>query len=223
MSVKSSPTSQRSWVRIPLKTPEIFQVHMRQSLRLFSKCEDHFFNSSHNHISQTFLSLNGNDDDDDDNNNNNNNNDNNNKTSHTTRFSCSIGRSADKQGPRFLEGHQFFLGQGVFRHYRDKLYKYRSKSMPLEQALPEENNAEDTPHRGLLSVNTTNPSKRTRQKLTRDVDKEVMKAYDDATLNPAETSVTGETYKIWRRKKPTKRPYLDANKLQSWTKRIENI
>ena len=34
--------------------PEIFQVHvrMKQSLRLSSKCEDHFFNSSLNHSSQ---------------------------------------------------------------------------------------------------------------------------------------------------------------------------
>ena len=34
-----------------------FESHLRQLLRLFSKCEDHFFNSSLNHTSQTFLSL----------------------------------------------------------------------------------------------------------------------------------------------------------------------
>ena len=32
------------WVRTEVKTPEIFQLYMRQSLRLSSKCEDHFFN-----------------------------------------------------------------------------------------------------------------------------------------------------------------------------------
>ena len=32
-------------------------AHVKQSLRLSSKCEDHFFNSSLNHTSQIFLSL----------------------------------------------------------------------------------------------------------------------------------------------------------------------
>lgn len=34
--------------------------------------------------------------------------------------------------------------------------------------LPEDNRDEYTPHRGLLSIKTTNPSKRTRQKWNRD-------------------------------------------------------
>jgi len=38
-------------------------------------------------------------------------------------------------------------------------------------------------------------------------------AFYDATLNPSETRATNETYNIWRDKNPTKRPYLDANKL----------
>jgi len=40
-------------------------------------------------------------------------------------------------------------------------------------------------------------------------------AYYDATLNQSETFATNETYNLWRRKNPTKRPYLDANKLVS--------
>ena len=38
-------------------------------------------------------------------------------------------------------------------------------------------------------------------------------AFYDATLNPSETRATNETYNIWRDKNPTKRTYLDANKL----------
>ena len=79
--------------------------------------------------------------------------------------------------------------------------------------VPEDNHAEDDPHRGLLSTNTQNPPKATKQKWTRDEYKEVMEANYDATLNPSETSATDETYNIWRNKKPTKRSYLDANKL----------
>lgn len=40
-------------------------------------------------------------------------------------------------------------------------------------------------------------------------------AYYDATLNQSETFATNETYNPWRRKNPTKRPYLDAKKLVS--------
>ena len=78
---------------------KLSRAHMRQSLRLSSKCEDHFLNSSLNRISQTFFSLNGNDDDDHD------------KTNHTTRFSCRIGRSVDSQGPRSLVGDKFVEGK----------------------------------------------------------------------------------------------------------------
>ena len=50
-------TLQRSWVQIPMKTPEnVSGAHIRQSLSLSSKCEDHFFMSSLNHTSKTFLS-----------------------------------------------------------------------------------------------------------------------------------------------------------------------
>ena len=38
---------------------KISAAHIRQSLRLSSKCEDHFFNSSFNHASSTFPAHNG--------------------------------------------------------------------------------------------------------------------------------------------------------------------
>ena len=47
-----------------------------------------------------------------------------------------------------------------------------------------------------------------------------MEACHDAILNQSETSAPDETYNIWRRKNPTKRPYLDANKLANTTRAI---
>ena len=52
---RTTLASKRSWVRVPLKPLEIFQVHI--SLRLSSKCEVLFLNSSLNHTLQKFLSL----------------------------------------------------------------------------------------------------------------------------------------------------------------------
>ena len=105
-------------------------------------------------------------------------------TSHTSRFSCRIGRSAEKQGPRSSEGAQA------------EIEKYAIGTNSIQPKVPGDNHTEDAPHRGLLSINTTNPSKRTRQKWTRDEYKDVMEAYYDATLNPSETSATDETYDI---------------------------
>ena len=113
-------------------------------------------------------------------------------TRRTTRFSCRIGRCADKQGPQPSVGDQA-----------------RSKSMLLEQTLPNTMYQRITTprillmERGLPSINTTNPSKLIRQKWTRDEYKEVMEACYDAIHNPSETSVADET---WRRKNATKRP-----------------
>ena len=39
-------------------------------------------------------------------------------------------------------------------------------------------------------------------------------------IDPSETSATDETYNIWRLKNPTKRPYLDANKLANIRREI---
>ena len=40
-----------------------------------------------------------------------------------------------------------------------------------------------------------------------------MEAYYTSITNPSETNTTVETYNIWRRQNPTKRTYLDTNKL----------
>ena len=117
------------------------------------------------------------------------------------RFSCRIGRRADKQGPRSSVGDQAEIES-----------KYATATHPR---VPEDNPTEDAPRRCLLSINTINPSKRKRQKSLRDEYKEVMKAYYDAIFHVSETSAWDETYNIWTSKNPTKRPYLDENKLAS--------
>lgn len=54
----SAPASQKVMGWNPVEDIQNFPgAHMRQSLRLCSKCEDHYFNSSLNHTSQTFLSV----------------------------------------------------------------------------------------------------------------------------------------------------------------------
>ena len=122
-------------------------------------------------------------------------------TSRNTRFSCRIGRRADKQGPRSPARNQAGIE------------KYATGTNSPQNKVPEENHAEDTPQGGLLTANTENPSEQTRKKRTRDEYKEIMEAYYTSTINPSETNTTVETYNIWRRQNPTKRTYLDANKL----------
>ena len=40
-----------------------------------------------------------------------------------------------------------------------------------------------------------------------------MEAYYTSIIGPSETNTTVDTYNNWRRQNPTKRTYLDANKL----------
>ena len=49
-----------------------------------------------------------------------------------------------------------------------------------------------------------------------------MEAYYTSITNPSETNTTAETYNIWRRQNPTKRTYLDANKLANVRRDIKN-
>ena len=121
-------------------------------------------------------------------------------TSRNTRFSCRIGRRADKQGPRSPA------------RTKAGIEKYAIGTNSPQNKVPEENHAEDIPQRGLLTTNTENPPKRTRKKWTRDEYKEIMEAYNTSTIRPSETNTTVDTYNIWRRQNPTKRTYLDANK-----------
>ena len=122
-------------------------------------------------------------------------------TSRNTRLPCRIGRRADKQGPRSPARNQAGIE------------KYATGTNSPQNKVPEENHAEDTPQRGLLPTTTENPPRRTRKKWTRDEYKEIMEAYYTSIIRPSETNTTVETYNIWRRQNPTKRTYLDANKL----------
>ena len=47
-----------------------------------------------------------------------------------------------------------------------------------------------------------------------------MEAYYTSTIRPSETNTTVETYNIWRRQNPTKRTYLNANKLANVRRHI---
>ena len=62
-----------------------------------------------------------------------------------------------------------------------------------------------------LQSNQNQSNKRT--KWTKEDYKEVMVAYYTAINNPTDVNNTQNTYRIWRKKNPNKRPNMDANKL----------
>ena len=112
-----------------------------------------------------------------------------------TRFSCRIGRRADKQGPRSPVGDQAGIE------------KYATGTNSTQNAL-EDHHTEDIPH----VAPPQNSTKASRQKWSREEYKEVMEAFYTASLNPKISVIQG-TYDIWRASNPTNRMNLDANKL----------
>ena len=66
-----------------------------------------------------------------------------------------------------------------------EIERYATGTDSAQQDAPENNHAEEAPHSGLLSVNSENPSKGTRQKWTWEEykeNKEIMEAYYATTL-----------------------------------------
>ena len=69
---------------------------------------------------------------------------------------------------------------------------------------------------------TNNTRKAQRTKWTREDYREVMRAFYCAKHKPNNSSVTEETYKVWRSKVPNAREYMDANKLANVRRNIIN-
>ena len=115
------------------------------------------------------------------------------------RITYHIGRRAGKQGPRPSVGNQAEV---------EKSATGTDSSNQAHEVHNTEENTHRCPHDALSKIK----QKATRMKWSKEEYTDVIEAHYRALLNP-KISTTIDTYNIWREKRPTLRPNIDANKL----------